>query len=334
MDLGTLGGDRSYPAAISNAGIVVGESSTLAGQFAHAFAWSISNGMVDLGALKGNSESDAVSVNEVGSIVGASLGADDLSRATLWHAVGGKAKSAGLRLLLSTGSPVQPLLIERTYLSQDAKRVSATITITNVTGTWYEGRATGSANSTDKSLIAFVIGPYGTKSFDLTLGKDEYLRVDVTRTSPAAFSVLAIDAIGRGLFGQNLADFSPGGFLGISGGVAGGVLDNLLSTFERNCGGFAAKVGFDLGSANWLDAIGDSAELIACTVRNPEMMRAISKLVTQLFDKNTARLWIEYGAMKIADLVFLINRLPALAVLGDQTASAPLDGFARLDAKP
>src|SRR5216110_1055210 len=50
MDLGTLGGVSSYATDINESGTVVGWSQTAAG-WPHAFRWTASTGMVDLGTL-------------------------------------------------------------------------------------------------------------------------------------------------------------------------------------------------------------------------------------------------------------------------------------------
>src|SRR4029077_18463405 len=50
VDLGTLGGDYSYPVAVNDAGQVVGVSNTASGEY-HPFLWASAGGMVDLGTL-------------------------------------------------------------------------------------------------------------------------------------------------------------------------------------------------------------------------------------------------------------------------------------------
>lgn len=69
-DLGTLGGSRSYPYAISENGKVAGES-TNANNESHAFLYD-SNGMQDLGVLTGGTWSVAVAVNNAGEAAGVS----------------------------------------------------------------------------------------------------------------------------------------------------------------------------------------------------------------------------------------------------------------------
>ena len=61
VDLGTLGGTSSYAAAINSGGVVVGWSETKAGD-THAFRWTPSAGMVDLGTLANEQNSQAVAI--------------------------------------------------------------------------------------------------------------------------------------------------------------------------------------------------------------------------------------------------------------------------------
>ena len=67
--MGTLGGTFSQAIAVNDSGQVVGDSSTPAGGMSfHAFSWTASRGMVDLGTLGGSSSAHAVS--DSGQVVG------------------------------------------------------------------------------------------------------------------------------------------------------------------------------------------------------------------------------------------------------------------------
>src|SRR5579871_3407416 len=72
-DLGTLGGDSSWAAAVNAAGQVVGQSTTLDGN-SHAFLYSDGT-MTDLGTL-GGTVSYARGINAAGQVVGGSYTAD------------------------------------------------------------------------------------------------------------------------------------------------------------------------------------------------------------------------------------------------------------------
>src|SRR6185295_20386318 len=69
LDLGTLGID-SFAAAVNGKGQVVGENTLSTDASRHAFSWTPTSGMIDLGTLAGLTSSYAVGVNGNGQVVG------------------------------------------------------------------------------------------------------------------------------------------------------------------------------------------------------------------------------------------------------------------------
>jgi probable HAF family extracellular repeat protein len=85
-DLGTLGGDTSIGTAINERGEVVGDATTADGSD-HAYAWTPTGGMRDLGTLNvGGGHyvvTFAIAVNARGQVVGHVV-VDGIQHAVLW----------------------------------------------------------------------------------------------------------------------------------------------------------------------------------------------------------------------------------------------------------
>jgi len=82
-DLGTLGGNTSYPLALNDNGVAVGYSTLSDPTLSHAFRWTRGEGMIDLGTL-GGTLSIATAVNDGGVIAGASGTATGSQHAFIW----------------------------------------------------------------------------------------------------------------------------------------------------------------------------------------------------------------------------------------------------------
>lgn len=87
-DLGTLGGAETYATALNAAGQVAGLSSIPSGLY-HAFRWSQSAGMADLGTLPGMEESSAAGINAQGQVAGSASATFQFPKAFFWSDAGG-----------------------------------------------------------------------------------------------------------------------------------------------------------------------------------------------------------------------------------------------------
>ncbi len=105
-DLGNLGGTghgQGISAAfINNNAEVVGVSDLRGDQAFHAFLWTRSTGMQDLGTVSGDFGSAAIAINDPGDVVGVSLDMNFNPRAFLWH----KGVMTDLNSLVPAGSPL------------------------------------------------------------------------------------------------------------------------------------------------------------------------------------------------------------------------------------
>jgi probable HAF family extracellular repeat protein len=106
-DLGNLGGKTGQAGGnialdINIQGQVVGNSDLPGDTTFHAFLWTRRTGMQDLGTLSGDIASLSISINDGGSVVGASLDANFNPRAFLWE----KGLMTDLNTLIAGDSPL------------------------------------------------------------------------------------------------------------------------------------------------------------------------------------------------------------------------------------
>jgi probable HAF family extracellular repeat protein len=106
-DLGNLGGQTGQAGGnialdINNLGQVVGNSDLSGDTTFHAFLWTRKTGMQDLGTIFGDVASLSISINDGGSVVGASLDANFNPRAFLWE----EGVMTDLNTLIAGDSPL------------------------------------------------------------------------------------------------------------------------------------------------------------------------------------------------------------------------------------
>jgi probable HAF family extracellular repeat protein len=94
-ETGQAGGNIAYD--INNQGQVVGNSDLPGDTTFDAFLWTRKTGMQDLGTLSGDVASVSLSINDAGSVVGASLDANFDPRAFLWEKGVRRARHTVLR---------------------------------------------------------------------------------------------------------------------------------------------------------------------------------------------------------------------------------------------
>jgi probable HAF family extracellular repeat protein len=87
-NLGSFGGELSGATAINDLGQVAGYSAVVSGGHNHAFLWTMSGGLRDLGTLAGDFDSEATGLNNSGTVVGDSSDSST-SRAFVWTEAGG-----------------------------------------------------------------------------------------------------------------------------------------------------------------------------------------------------------------------------------------------------
>ena len=166
IDLGTLGGKYSTPAGINDNGMVVGSSTTSA-KAQHAFVWTPTNGMVDLGTFGDPSApgvrlrtSVATAVSNTGEVVGASYvatGGPDSYRAFLW------TSSAGMQII---GTPT--VFLSNATAINDVEQVvgdNGDSEVWTPTGGWVDiGTLGGVVRAVANNNLGQVVGTSGIAS--------------------------------------------------------------------------------------------------------------------------------------------------------------------------
>ncbi|HEY0762963.1 MAG TPA: hypothetical protein VGD61_11395 [Pyrinomonadaceae bacterium] len=247
-----------------------------------------------------------------------------------------------LQLFFSNdGDPNHPFDIRSENVTRANERITADVVITNRCGTWFQldiafdSPSTGASTPVSDNSINtnFLIGPFGEVRFRTTFHDGEYLHFDATRLSPAAISILGIDAIGRGLFGVELSA-SHGSLVKLDLAILQEFLREINSA---GCAANAFATGFGIstctGTFRMLCIINELAQFLKCTVTNPQVRAAIKKLITRLYGSQAAKKWIESGAKTIADILLIIENVPRLVELIDNTVAARPTGLVRLEAR-
>ena len=148
-ETGQAGGNIAYD--INNQGQVVGNSDLQGDTTFDAFLWTRKTGMQDLGTLSGDVASVSLSINDAGSVVGASLDANFDPRAFLWE----KGVMTDLNTLIAGDSPLY--LLTGCSINSRGEITGLGLTSTGETHT-YLARPTHSV-ATSESTSQGVISP-------------------------------------------------------------------------------------------------------------------------------------------------------------------------------
>jgi probable HAF family extracellular repeat protein len=247
-DLGTLGGDTSYPLALSDTGIAVGYSNLGTPTISRAFRWTQRDGMTNLGTL-GGTQSIATGVSESGVIAGASETAAGSQHAFVW------TEKAGLQDLGTLPAP-----FTNSYSTGISKKGGVVIGLS-----WKTiGDAATHGFAWTQSTGMVDLGGLGGDTYPNAVNSDG-LVVGTTYTSDFAQSrpfawtrsggSLDLGSLG-GLYGEALAVNATGMVVGYSYGAgspsyphpfvwtqATGMLD--LGTLANGYSGYATAVNDD-----------------------------------------------------------------------------------------
>lgn len=232
-----------------------------------------------------------------------------------------------------------PFLISATNPSSKSGYIKTDINIKNHTGTWFEVDVNFDApsdgarwpiNLADGKPIpfAFLIGPYGEKTLrDIQFTEGRYLQLNVTRTSSAAFSALAMDMISRALLGEplpiNIFDGDT-----FDGAIV--VIENLFTQIRSHCSGELGAFGLNVTNKNITGAIEHLGQFVLCT---KTVKKEILALVRHIFGQESAVKFTEILNKELSSILSLLFNAPSLIDLTYGTFDAEVDGFVRLEAR-
>ncbi|MCI0560959.1 MAG: hypothetical protein MN733_20935, partial [Nitrososphaera sp.] len=227
-----------------------------------------------------------------------------------------------------------------TYQNRTPTFVVADVNPTNVTGTWFQvnvkfdvpsALAPNPVRLDDGKPIpfSFLVGPFSDKSFtSIQFNSSEYLHLEVTRTSVPALAMLAIDMIGRALFGVELKPDA----IDLSKAVVLDTLTEFLATVKGGkCGAELAAFGANMIDHKRKGAIKRLAKFLLCTktIKKPTL-----RLVRILYG---GKKWVKYASAlskNLPSLISLLLNAKSVTELVVGTFDADIDGFVRLEARP
>jgi len=153
INLGNLGGTTGQAGGnialdINNLGQVVGSSDLSGDTTFHAFLWTRKTRMQDLGTLSGDVASLSISINDAGSIIGASLDANFNPRAFLWQ----NGVMTDLNTLVAGNSPLY--LMTGCSINSRGEITGLGLTSSGETHTYLATPTLGVATSTSQAVIS------------------------------------------------------------------------------------------------------------------------------------------------------------------------------------
>lgn len=244
----------------------------------------------------------------------------------------GSTVSGNLKLYFSNDPDPHPFSIFYKYRERASEFVVADVNPSNITGTWFQVNVRFdvpselaprpvSLNDGKPIPFAFLVGPFSDKNFkSIQFNKGEYLQLDVTRTSIPAFGMLAIDMIGRGLFGVELKPIDLGNAL---------VID-LFTKVTADCAGELAAFGTKIVDRKYTGAINRLAKFMLCT---KTVKKEILQLVRILYGGENSVIYASTLSKNIASISLLLNAT-SVTELAVSTFDADIEGFIRLEARP
>lgn len=230
-----------------------------------------------------------------------------------------------------------PLYITTQNQSSKGNIATTDVTVTNVTGTWYELDLSSNSPTANAPYpipvqgipFAFYIAPYQQLTFHkLSFAPGQYLQFNATDTSLPATAIFELDFVTRAFLGVKL-NLSALGILNLSDSTIGA----FLSAVQKDCVGPALAIG--TATSDW-DIFGKAADLAQCIATNQEVMQATSNLIELLYGAGIATSWQSITAMagsEISGFLFLFNNVSEVVALAEEELTANHAGYVRIEAQ-
>jgi hypothetical protein len=220
--------------------------------------------------------------------------------------------------------------------------VEADVTVSNYTGTWFQFTMEFNApspgvphfvNLQDGRPIpfSFLLGPFSEFTFkNITFSKGQYLQLNASRTSVAAYGALGIDMIGRGLLGVPLepTQFLDGRIITVDGLKF--TFSTLFEQVKSNCSGEMGALGVSVGAGEFWGTIEHSVDVLLCT---KTVKKEMLSLVKGAFGPKGSVAYASAIVKNFASLFALFGHAGPLTELTWLTFDAETSGFVRLEAK-
>lgn len=227
--------------------------------------------------------------------------------------------------LVPSHDPSNSLFVSYKYKKRTDSYVIGDISIFNITGAWFEVTREDNIN-TQAIPYAFLIGskgnyPLSEKVFkDVHIEKGQYLQLNAKRTTTAVYLALALDLIGRGLFGVTMPENILDG--------THPLITELFTTIKSNHAGELGAFGYAITTRDYNSAIKHLAKFITSTQKSKEV---ILKLIQEIFGPENSVRYASLMSKNLTDIVFAFKPVKLLTELTYWTFKAPTEGYARLE---
>jgi PQQ-like domain len=213
--------------------------------------------------------------------------------------------------------------------NNNPNKVSGSLTITNLTGAWYEVRVDFSQTtiSFGNQLPVFLLSPYGSfvtsSSTPFEFKKGETLQLVLNKDEVDAMFMFLVDVTLRAFFGvsfptssQDLLDFSVGTW------------STFLGTIKNACAGDLASSLVAFKQHDTFEILTHTADFAGCIATNSTSRSAIAGLIKVMYNDASGILadkWLTIAGNVIERVILIVGNAPkVLQLLGSEFVASDL----------